>query len=203
MIRFAFVNNQVLQIYRQLPEIRFPLDPKDVIALFSNCRYMSYKRFAAINHCSIDEVIAICESRSGCTHFETASGRYLILCNDVTTRDNNQGRQRWTCGHEIGHIVCDHHHIATSAKLAENSILSYSAYPDLESEADYFAATLLAPFPLFRVLDIRQAEDVKRVFGLSTEASINQMEQYERWKRNRRKTAWENDIVKTYLLKCV
>lgn len=197
MIRYTYIQNQVLKLYAALPTIKFPIDVQEVIRCIPNCRYMSYQQFAKIGHCSIDDVIYICESKSGCTHYDLANDRYLILCNQSTYDNNNIGRQRWTCGHEIGHIVCKHHIISAYEKLSENNILQIKI-PEYETEADYFAATLLAPFPLFKVLNVMSPIDVQNIFGLSTIASIYRYKQYLKWNNSRVKTAWENDIIKFY-----
>lgn len=196
MIRYTYVNNQVLNIYSMLPTIKFPIDVKEVIRYIPNCRYMSYQKFAKINQCSIDDIIQICESKSGCTHYDIMNDRYLILCNQ-STADNNVGRQRWTCGHEIGHIICNHHTISAYEKLSENSLLQ-TTNPEYEAEADYFAATLLAPFPLFKILNINSPIDIQNTFGLSAEASLYRYKQYLKWLNTRVKTSWENDIIRLY-----
>lgn len=180
-----------------LPEIRFPLDVKEIIRYMPNCRYMSYQQFAKINNCSINDIIQICESKSGCTHYDIKNDRYLILCNQSTADNNNIGRQRWTCGHEIGHIVCNHHTMSAYEKLSENSLLK-TTNPEYEVEADYFAATLLAPFPLYKLLNIKSAIDVQNTFGLSTEASLYRYKQYLKWLNTRVKTSWENDMIRLY-----
>lgn len=194
MIRYTYINNLVLSIYNTLPTIQFPIDVKEIIKHIPNCRYMSYQQFAEVNHCSISDVIQICESKSGCTHYDISHDRYLILCNQSTQDNNNLGRQRWTCSHEIGHILCKHHSISAYEKLSENSLLPYTNNPDFEAEADYFAATLLAPFPLFGFFNIQSAIDIQNIFGLSCEASLYRFKQYIKWKNNHRKTAWENDM---------
>ena len=193
MIRYTYVNNQVLSIYYMIPKIKFPLDVKEVIQYIPNCRYMSYQQFAKINKCSIDDIVQICESKSGCTHYDIMNDRYLILCNQSTADNNNIGRQRWTCGHEI----CNHHTISAYEKLSENSLLQ-TTNPEYEAEANYFAATLLAPFPLFKLLNITSAIDVQNTFGLSTEASLYRYKQYQKWLNTRVKTSWENDMIKLY-----
>lgn len=200
MIRFAFINNQVLNLYNNLSEIKFHLDMKDVIKHVPNCRYMSYQDFAKINNCSIDDVIQVCESKSGCTHYDIIHGRYLILCNQSTDDNNNFGRQLWTCGHEVGHVVCNHLQISTYEKLSENNLVNITdkAY---ETEADIFSATLISPFPIFKTVGITCSEDIHDFFGLSWEASINRYNQYLKWKSSRIKTAWENDIIHLYNLK--
>lgn len=197
MIRYTYVNNQVLNIYSMLPTIKFPLDVKEVIRYIPNCRYMSYQQFAKINQCSIDDIVQICESKSGCTHYDIMNDRYLILCNQSTADNNNTGRQRWTCGHEIGHVVCNHHTISAYEKLSENSLLQ-TTNPECEAEADYFAATLLAPFPLFKLLNIKSAIDIQNTFGLSAEASLYRYKQYLKWLNTRVKTSWENDMMRLY-----
>jgi Zn-dependent peptidase ImmA (M78 family) len=158
---------------------------------------MSYQEFAKINKCSIDDVIQVCESKSGCTHYDILKDRYLILCNQSTEDNNNIGRQRWTCSHEIGHIICKHHATSAYEKLSENSLLQ-ATNPEFEAEADYFAATLLSPFPLFEQLNIKSAIDIQNTFGLSCEASLYRYKQYFKWKRSRVKTSWENNMIKLY-----
>lgn len=194
MIRYTYINNLVLSIYNTLPVIQFPINVKEVIKYIPNCRYMSYQQFAEVNHCSISDVIQICESKSGCTHYDILQDRYLILCNQSTQDNNNSGRQRWTCSHEIGHILCKHHSISAYEKLSENSLLPHTNNQYFEAEADYFAATLLAPFPLFSFFNIQSAIDIQNIFGLSCEASLYRFKQYVKWKNNHRKTAWENDM---------
>ena len=67
-----------------------------------------------------------------------------------------------------------------------------------ESEADYFAATLLSPLPLFKILNVQSQQDIQRIFGLSDQASFYRFQEYERWKKGHRKTSWDNDIVNLY-----
>lgn len=197
MIRYSYINNLVLNIYKNLPIITFPLDVKQVIKYIPNCRYMSYQSFAKINSCTINDVVQLCESESGCTHYDILQNRYLILCNQSTSNNNNLGRQRWTCGHEIGHVVCKHHAISAYKKLSENSLLQINNNL-YEAEADYFAAILLAPFPLYKILNISSPVDIQNTFGLSTEASLYRYKEYLKWKSYHRKTSWENDIINCY-----
>lgn len=197
MVRYAYINKQVLSIYSILPSITFPINVKEIIKHIPNCRYMSYQKLAEITGRTIDDIIQICESKSGCTHYDITQNRYLILCNQSMEDNNNAGRQLWTCSHEIGHVVCGHHAISAYEKLSENSLLQ-TTNSEYESEADYFAATLLAPFPLFNILDIKSPIDIQKTFGLSCEASSYRYSQYLRWRSSRIKTAWENDMIRIY-----
>lgn len=196
MIRYTYINNLVLNIYSSLPSIQFPLDVKAIVEYIPNCKYMSYQQFAEVNGCSVEDVIQLCESKSGCTHYNATRKQYLILCNQ-SVADNNAGRQLWTCAHEIGHVVCEHHAITAEGRLPQINA------PEYEAEADYFAATLLAPFPLFKFLKINSASDVKKTFGLSNEASTYCFEKYNKWQASHFKKPWENDIFHTYIKKSV
>lgn len=211
MIRYSYIQHKVLEIYLKLPAIQFPLDPKQIVKLFPNCRYMSYQRFSELNDCSLEEVVQLCESKSGCTHYDSEKNRYLILCNQSEDDNNNPGRQRWTCSHEIGHIVCKHHINLAFEKsvkngnsdiemLAENSLVPISD-SDYESEADYFAATLLAPFPILKYLGIRSPIELQDLCGLSTSASLYRFKEYLKWCSSHRKTAWENDMISAFRTK--
>lgn len=197
MIRYAFINNEILKLYSMLPTINFPINLQQIIYCIPNCQYLSYQQFAKINHCSVDEIISICESRFGCTYYDVAGDKYLILCNHSTDNNNNIGRQRWTCCHEIGHIICNHHSISACINSTSNPLTINN--PEYEAEADYFAATLLAPFPLFRFLNINSALSVQNTFNVSSEAAFYRYRQYLRWIQSRIKTSWENDITRLYL----
>lgn len=193
MTRYTFIYHQVLQLYRDMDTIKFPIEPCDTIATLDNCRALTYQQFADMNHCSVGRVIQFCQSKSGCTHYEVENDRYLILWNDDSVGYNVPGRRRWTKAHELAHVVLRHFPMTAEAQLAENSFNNLSA-PDCEIEADRFAATFLCPMPLFEALKIQSPVDIMMVFGLSTEASNYRWNEYMRWLRYRRKTAWENDI---------
>ena len=198
MIRYAFVNNQILRIYRSLPCIKFPINVKDIISLIPNCRYMSYEQFARLSNCSVQDVIKFCQSRFGCTKYDARTDRYLILCNEQSNNNNNAGRQSWTLAHEIGHIICNHHKMMLYSKPNSEEIVKIITN-DFESEADYFAAMLLSPFPIFNAFNIRSVADIKNTFGLSTQAARNRFSHYQKWKLNHRKTSWEHDMLNTIM----
>lgn len=172
-----------------MDNIEFPIDTQKIIKGMPNCAYLSYQDFARINNCSVSTVIHTCNSKDGCSHYDVANNRYLIMCNQSTENYNTPERQRWTCAHEIGHIVCGHHKIAAVNTADE---INY------ESEADLFAAILLAPFPLYNTFGISTPLDIKNIFGLSFKAAQNRYNDYIKWANNHIKTAWENDLVHLY-----
>lgn len=193
MIRYPYIYNQVLQLYRQMGSVTFPIEPGNIISSLSNCRILTYDKFAEINQCTIRDVIMLCESKSGCTHYDIANDRYLILWNDDHSENNVEGRRRWTKAHELGHVILKHLPLVAEPMLAENGFNNLTA-PEFEAEADQFAATLLCPMPLFQMLGVTSPSDIKKVFGLSTEASVHRWDEYLKWQKYRRKTAWENDM---------
>lgn len=197
MIRCAYIYNRVLQLYRDLNHLSFPLDPRESFHLIDNCKLMTYKTFSAINHCSMREVFLLCESESGCTHYDIIKNRYLVLFNSFAVANNVPGRIRWTLAHELGHVILNHLPYIAEPHIAESNFNNLSN-PELEAEADCFAATFLCPMPLFETLHIQSAENIETVFGLSCEASEYRWNDYMRWKRSHRKTAWENDIKRIY-----
>ena len=194
MVRYKFINRKVLEIYKNMEYISYPIDVIGIIKQYPNCRFMSYQQLSKLNNCSVSDIVQLCESKSGCTHYDTATGHYLILCNQSTSGNNNHGRQRWTSAHEFGHVVCNHHSIFSYEKLAENNFLNnYDS--DFEKEADYFASILLAPFPFFKPLNIHTSHDIQSCFGLSAEAASYKLSAYNKWKTTHIKTSWENDML--------
>jgi len=200
MVRREFIKNQVLKVYRELPKITFPMDAKKVFDLLCNCEYYSYQDFAEKNGFTVEAVSQTCGSKFGCTIFNRTSNRYLVLCNQSTENHNNRGRQRWTCSHELGHILCNHYQLSNTETLAYSGDKS-SLDNDCEAEADLFASIFLSPFPLFKYLNVNSPVDAQNILGLSCEASVYTFDKYIRWKQNHFKKAWENDIVRTYLCK--
>ena len=200
MIRYSHINNLVLRIYTKLPDLSFPLNPQRVVALIPNCRYMSYSDFATATHTSVKEIITLCESCFGCTHYEISKNRYLILCNESFAGNNNLGRQRWTLAHELGHVLCRHleHDFKSASYSRALDSLTHSPH---EMEADCFARTLLAPMPLISHLKISSVAELQSTFGLSSEASINVYKGYIKWKANHYKTAWEDNLIYAYITK--
>ena len=102
--------------------------------------------------------------------------------------------------HELGHVVLNHLPYIAEPLIAEHNFNNLSN-PELEAEADYFAAAFLCPMPLFDILGVKSAKDIEITFGLSHEASECRWNDYVKWKRNHRKTAWENDLKRIYQLK--
>lgn len=177
------IDEAVYRIYLEIDSVRFPLDPLGAIALFPDCRHMTYEALSALSGKSHDEIIKACESYDGCTKFEPSTGRYLILVNNSKRNIASEDRIRWTTAHELGHIVCGHFEElsgAHSGKVQSSDICS----SEMEEEADAFAASLLAPLPVLCKIGVRDVRDIKKGFGLSQVAAEHRWAEFNRYLRN-------------------
>ena len=150
----------------------FPVNPLIIVAQSPECRAITYEKLARIKGLTVAEVAYLLGSMDGCTHYERATGDYLIAYN---TSGRSRTRIRWTLAHELGHIAAGHFQEIEKSRLSE-------APPELlremEEEADYFAASLLAPFPAIGKTMAKSAEDVGNYFGLSVPASNYRWTEY-------------------------
>lgn len=90
-------------------------------------------------------------------------GRYNILVNGADTLQV----QRYTMGHELGHIFLGH---LSDGKL-HTRISGTRAYPktQIEYEAERFAMGILAPACVLHGLELHSAERIASVCNISTE----------------------------------
>lgn len=146
----------------------FPIEPIAIERKIARCRHITYEKLAEINGATYQEVVAACNSLDGCTNYEPSTGRYLIAINSSDKYNASKQRIRWTTAHELGHIASGHF-----IELLESgeAILTPSNYKDMEEEADYFAASLLAPIPAMIRMRVKRPADIRDWFGLSQIAS--------------------------------
>lgn len=90
-----------------------------------------------------------------------------ILVDDRVLQD--EGRYRFTCAHELGHLVLDRNAKSVFHKLA--ALDPFDSPDRYERQADRFAAAFLMPVPrmeraLIRILDTRRLERRKAVVQL-------------------------------------
>lgn len=201
-IRYKFIEAQALDFFGIVGEIcpeqlSFPLDIIGIISNFKNYKIQSYQAYASKLNKSVDQVASICNSNSGCTFYNKKDNAYVIAFN----KNQPCGRQKWTLAHELGHCFLNHFNSVGIEQISENNIISL-VDKTLEGEADYFASVILAPFPLFKTLDIQSPIDVQNVFGLSAQASLNKFKDYLVWKDKHYKNSFDADILKLFQLFC-
>ena len=160
--------------------VRFPYDPLDVLALFPNCRHITYDELSCATGKTHDEIISACGSYDGTTRFDRANGRFLILINDSYRNILSKERIRWTTAHEIGHIVCGHFEdlFAAAAKEVQSSEITNK---EMEEEADCFAVSLLAPLPALCKIGVKDVRDIRIGFGLSQAAAERRWAEFQRY----------------------
>ena len=144
----------------------FPLNPKHVflILLPHECRLISYQTLAKTQGTSVEKIAKAFGSEDGCTHYDMENNRYLVAYNA-----NRYGpRIRWTLAHELGHILCGH---LTEIAYSGRREIPEEDWQNMEEEADYFAASLLAPIPAIRKAKVQSADGIRRRFGLSSTAA--------------------------------
>ena len=151
----------------------YPLNPKVVFCMLvpDSCRIVSYQNLAIAQHMSVRDIMEAFGSEDGCTHYDPKTGRCLVTYNNNGYRP----RIRWTLAHELGHILCGH--FQELYALGRRG-LSDELWQTMEEEADYFAASLLAPLPAIRKLNARSADDIRRLFGLSTAAANRRQREF-------------------------
>lgn len=175
--------------------ISYPIQPETILSYVPQSRMLSYQKMAEVAGCTVENIVVLCKSSSGATHYDPESGRYLILYN----ANSNPGRIRWTIAHEIGHICIGHLKVIEDAEIAYTE--SRDFYDQFESEADYFAWNLLAPLPIMREMGIHSAAEIKSVYGLSTQAAALHFDRYTKWCKGHIKTSWENGMLRAFRTK--
>ncbi len=93
----------------------------------------------------------------------TSNGRWIICYEDTEP----SYRSRFTIAHELGHILLGH-----QLKDGEDHTRTFDKdRPQIESEADMFAARILAPACVIWALDLHTPEEISELCQISHEAA--------------------------------
>ena len=127
----------VIDFYETLPENlrRFSFDIKKAVLTLGSCTVHSYQEFAANWDVDVGDIIAYCESYTGCTHKQGKN--YMIMFND--SPDISRADKTVTLAHELGHILLGHLTVLESFRIFNSS----HANEHFERDADQFAASVL------------------------------------------------------------
>lgn len=172
--RYEEIKNTVADLIERLVIITFPLD------IFDICRQLGIKlvRYSDI---PISQRSTLKLGSEDALHvlWELSKGvfEYTIYYND----DLPAQRTRFSLVHEIAHIILGH---------LEHSDLA-------ESEANFFAAYLLAPPPLIDYLKISDYTELAVKFNLSYTCAFNSMQRYIKWK------SYGSNVIKPYERKII
>lgn len=163
------IDQLILDLYKEhLKNLTplFPINPQIVflITMQDSCRVVSYQALARKNETDVRTIINAFGSEDGCTHYDCKTRRYLVAYN----RGVYKPRIRWTIAHECGHILCGHFLEVEASGRRE---IPDDLWQNMEEEADYFAASLLAPIPAIRKCRASSVSDISRIFGLSGAAA--------------------------------
>ena len=177
------IDDQILWLYRSIRYPVFPIDPMTVVRKIPGCRYITYDQLAAVSGTDYQSVVKACESIDGCTQYEPKTGHYLIAINTSKQYGASKARIRWTTAHELGHVSAGHF---TEPEYARMNMMDPSLFYEMEEEADYFAASFLAPIPAILTLRARKPADIRDWFGLSQIASEYRWADMLRWTYDQR-----------------
>lgn len=168
MIRYNYIKQQITNTQKYFFIKSYPVNVLNIINQIPCCKIFSFFEFSKLNNAKISDIFSMCQSQTGCTFYHKTAKKYLILYND----DLTPGRIRWTLAHELGHILLRH--------FLSEGITEFQK----EKEADLYAQQLLAPFEYFQIYNITNPISLMNFFGLSHEAALNTMLQYNKWKSN-------------------
>lgn len=155
-ILVEFVEGQKLFSYYPLSSVKL-----EEIILNNGWRLERYSEFD-IEKCEISE--------EGYTIYE--NGIFTIYYNYLKLEE----RKCFTLGHEIGHIILNHHVLHKKDLICDN----FTVVNELEKEANCFSRNLLAPAKVIYELqeykgNSLNVNDVKNIFNVSTEFSKNRI----------------------------
>ena len=114
-------------------------------------------------------VVDIClEDELGDKHGETLPNESIIKIREDVYEGayNNNGRDRFTLSHELGHLI-----LHSGVSLARQPTKpNHQIYEDSEWQADTFAAELLMPTK--HIKSSHTIFDIVNIFGVSTDAAM-------------------------------
>ena len=95
--------------------------------------------------------------------FQTESGEWLIVYDDTASI----GRKRFTIAHELGHILLGH----PLREGEQHTRVFNKDRPEVEKEADMFAARILSPACVLWALELYEPAEIMCICDISAEAA--------------------------------
>lgn len=110
-----------------------------------------------------NSVYGMLESDQSGISFQTESGEWLIVYDD----SDSTGRKRFTIAHELGHILLGH----PLQEGEQHTRVFNKERPEVETEADMFAARILSPACVLWALDLHTPEEIAECCQISYTAA--------------------------------
>lgn len=108
-----------------------------------------------------DSAVNVLDGESG--RIVRIGDKTRIIVND----DHTMQRRRFTIAHELGHFLLGH----LGTDVSQLNRRRYDIKPGKESEADAFAARLLAPACVLWALDLHTADEIAGLCNMSVRAA--------------------------------
>ena len=160
-------DSAVLWIFRRLRYAVFPLDIAEV-ARRDKCGVISYEELAQENGECYEDVVKAFGNAGACSWYDQGLAKYMIAVNTSERYGASRARQRWMIAHELGHVMAGHLFEADEEGKRATRSTELKKWDD---EANYFAASVLAPIPAIRALRAKRPADIRDWFGLSQRAA--------------------------------
>lgn len=198
--RYSYVTRRAYKLLAELEIGSFPVDPFQIIRNFNNWRLLGWKELR--DNCGDPDPMYLHRDRKDAeTSIIRGDNRYMIVYDETI---DYLPRIRFTLAHEIGHIVLGHF-IEFEGTRMDVDLLTKAEHKVLETEADAFAAELLAPKTIIRRYpNIRfEQDDIARICFLSDKAAAIRAKELRRMDFSYFET--EDTLLKNfypYLVKC-
>lgn len=188
-MRDTLVKEKLLWLYTKMDRIQYPICPKSLLALMPKRTVLeTYQTVSKKTGTSVLEVAKAFRSMYGFVQYDPEIDCCLILYN----ADGNSREELWTICHELGHISLWHF------DLIRRPDWESKLYPIIEPEADYFANHLMAPFPVMLEMGIRDAGEVREVYGMTEAAAERHFAEFQRWLRNHPLNDADRELIRLF-----
>jgi Zn-dependent peptidase ImmA (M78 family) len=189
------IENNVLEFFRSLPPhlIKFPFDIYGAIKTRSNFSVHSYQKYAKKHNLTMQDVVAFCESNTGCIFKQ--GKKYMILYNNGEFIVLE--RKLFTLTHEVGHSVAEHFRFISGDRIAEqpDESITDELRREIEREANHFAANVLCPLPYLYMTSPSSPKDIQTAHRLSEEAAEIAYRDYRAYERSYN-MKWHNAMLR-------
>jgi len=160
------------EILARLDITSLPIDIKSIVRSHGNIRLFTYDDFAVLNGMTRLEVSSCFNEEAGACIKERDKEKYIIVYDNCL----DEGIQRFTIGHEYGHIMLNHFNKLNVDALSNSSDMhNISDQKEIaEKEANCFARNILSPIH-FRKL-YKTATDIANLADITIIAAKIRLE---------------------------